>query len=40
MKRLSAKFEYADYDAAEAGPTPDTTKVDVRKVWLTLTFQY
>jgi len=40
MKRLSAKFEYADYDAAEAGPTPDTTKVDVRKVWLTLIFQY
>lgn len=40
MKRLTGKFEYGDYNAAPPGPTPDTRKVDVRKVWLTLIFQY
>lgn len=40
VKRLSAKFELADYNAASPGPTPDTRKVDVRKLWLTLIFQY
>ena len=40
MKRLTAKFEYADYNAGERGPTADTRKVDVRKVFLTLIFQW
>jgi hypothetical protein len=40
MKRLTGKFEYADYNSAGPGPTPDTTKPDVRKLWLTLIFQY
>ena len=40
VKWFSAKIEYADYHAGAGGAPPDTKKVDVQKLWLTLNFQF